>query len=119
MPPSATTRARFHQHHVIGEAQHLVELMADIHHGNRTVVTQALQVRQHFGAPRRIQRGQRLIQQQQPRLRQQRAADGDALALAARKTDGAPRQQRRQAQQLLTTSKLMDCALRRRARCVP
>ena len=77
----------------IREACNLGDRMADVDDRDGEVVAQQFDVTQHFVAPRDVERCQRLIHEQQPRLRQQRAADGNSLLLAARKCVGQAVQQ--------------------------
>ena len=86
--------ARLEQHHVGRELQHLLELVTHVHHRDGEPVAQRLKVRQHFLAARHIERGERLVQQQQPRLRQQRAPERDALAFTAGELVRTAREQR-------------------------
>jgi hypothetical protein len=51
--------------------------------GDAQFFVQAVQVGQHLGLAPRVQRGQRLVHQQQRRAGGQGARDGHALALAA------------------------------------
>jgi hypothetical protein len=57
--------------------------MADIDHRYAGLVAQAHQIGQDLLLALLHRASQRLVQQQQSRLRQQRAAERDALALAA------------------------------------
>ncbi len=67
---------------------HFAGVVADIDHGYAGFVAQPHQIGQDFHLALFVQRSQRLVQQQQPRLRQQRASERDALALAARELTG-------------------------------
>ena len=82
------------------EAQDLLELVAHVHDRDPEPVTELLQVGQHLLAAGLIDRGERLVEQQQPRAREQGAPDGDALTLAARELVRAPLEQFAQAEQL-------------------
>ena len=75
--------ALLQQQDAIGQAQHLHGIMADIDDGQAELVAQPLDEGQDLRLARGIQRRQRLIQQQEPRIAQQRPADGDPLLLAA------------------------------------
>ena len=66
------------------QAFHFRRVVADIDHRHAALVPQPLEIRQDVGFARRVERGQRLVEQQQARPHEQRAADRDALALAAR-----------------------------------
>src|SRR5690606_10889036 len=82
-----------------GEPQHLVELVTDVHHRDRKLVSQRLQIRQYFFPPGDVEGGQRLIEQQKPWLRKQCPAEGHALALTARELMRAPAEQGTEAEQ--------------------
>jgi hypothetical protein len=79
--PGCHRRPGIEQHERAGQAQHLVDGVADVEHGQVELVAQALDIGQHLGLARRVQRGQRFVHQQQARLRQQGTADRHALAL--------------------------------------
>jgi hypothetical protein len=53
-----------------------------IDHGHIRIVAQADEVRKDFTLVSGVERGQRLVEQQEPRAHEQRAANSDALALA-------------------------------------
>ncbi|MNW19125.1 hypothetical protein D3C71_2189740 [compost metagenome] len=59
--------------------------MANIQHRNVYFARQTLEIRQQLAFTRNVERGQRLIQQQQFWRGEQRTTDGDALFLTARK----------------------------------
>ena len=86
--------ASLDEHQVRRQPQHLLVLVADIDHRDREPVTQGLQVRQHLFAARDVDRGERFIEQQQARLRQQRAPERHALPLAPGELVRASREQR-------------------------
>ena len=71
------------QHHVIGEAFDLREVMCDVEDRQRQTVAQPLEERQDLALCHSVERGQRLIHQQQLGLRKQRPANRYALAFAA------------------------------------
>ncbi len=109
--------AAIEQHQVRGEAQHLLELVAHVHHGDRQPIAQRLEVGQHLLAARGVERGERLIEQQQTRLRQQRAPERHALALAAGELARPPPEQRaRDRAAPITSSKPMAAGAERAAR---
>ena len=54
---------RLHQDNVSGEAQHFLELMADIDHRNGETVAQRLEIGQHLLAASAIEAGEGLIEQ--------------------------------------------------------
>ncbi|MNL88004.1 hypothetical protein D3C87_2174620 [compost metagenome] len=56
--------------------------MRDIDDRDPRLVPQPLDIGQDFGLARLVQRRQRLVHQQQARLGEQGASDGDALFLA-------------------------------------
>jgi cell volume regulation protein A len=62
---------------------HFAGVVADIDHRHAGFVAQPHQIGQDLDLALLVERAQRLVQQQQARLRQQRAAERDALALAA------------------------------------
>ena len=73
------------QHHDrVGEPRDLGDRMADVDDRNAELVAQPLDVVEDLGLARHVERGQRLVHQQDARLREQRAADRDALLFAAR-----------------------------------
>ena len=63
MPPCATTVPDCHQYDVRREAQYLIEVVADVDHGNRQLIAQRFEVRQEFLAPFAVERGERLVEQ--------------------------------------------------------
>src|SRR2546428_1457467 len=99
----------------IREARNLRDRMADVDDRDGEVVAQQFDVTQHFVTPRDVEGGQRLVHEQQPRLRQQRAADGNPLLLAARKRVGKPVQQRPQTEELDDVLRIDDARRRRRS----
>ena len=66
------------------DAPQLAGLVADIDHRDARLVAQPFEIGQDFALARGIERGERLVEQEEARAHQQRAADRDALALAAR-----------------------------------
>ena len=74
--------------------------MADIEDRHARLVAQPLDVGQDLGAPRLVERGERLVHQQQPRMGEQGAADGDPLLLAAGQRVGPALEQMTDAEQL-------------------
>ncbi len=74
--------------------------MGDQYHRQCQLAVQALQVGQDLGLALGVQRGQRLVHQQQARAGGQRAGNRHALALAARQRGRPPRHQPADAQQL-------------------
>ena len=92
--------ASLQQHHVVGQARHLVERVADVDDGQRQRLVQAVEIRQDRRLGGRIERGQRLVHEQEARAHRECACDRNALALAAGQRVDAPLQQGRDAQQL-------------------
>ena len=84
MPPVAATRPASSSTTEVAMRFTSPALVADIDHRHAALVAQALEIGKDFALARRVERGERLVEQQQARLHQQRAADRDALALAAR-----------------------------------
>ena len=74
--------------------------MADVEDGDVDVLRQPLQIRQQLAFARQIERGQRLVHQQQFRRGQQRAADRHPLFFTTRQRQRQPIEQRPDAQQL-------------------
>ena len=72
--------------------------MRDIDHRRADALVQPLDLDAQLGAQLRVKVGQRLVKQKHRRLAHQSAADGDALALAARERGGPAVEQRAQAQ---------------------
>ena len=70
---------------MVGEPCHLVRRVADVDDGQRQFAVQAFEIGQDFQLALQIERGQRLIHQQDLRRRQQGAGNRHALALAAGK----------------------------------
>ena len=85
------------EHDASSETQHFIELVAHVDDRQREVIAQLLQIGQHVLASRKIERGKRLVEQQQPWLRKQRTAERHALPLAAGELVCAARDQRREA----------------------
>ena len=84
---------------MVGQPGDLVEGMAHVDDGDRQLSRQPVEIGQHFRLARRVERGERLVHQQQLRARGERAGNGDALALAARQRAGASRHQVADAEQ--------------------
>ena len=98
--PTAVTLPSVRITTVVASLRHLGDGVADIEDGHAHLVAQALDVGQDLGAPRLVERGQRLVHQQELRMGEQGAADRDPLLLAARQRGGAPFQQMADAQQI-------------------
>ena len=82
------------------KARHLGRSVADIQHGHPEPIPDPFEIGHDLGLAGIVQRRQRLIGKDHPRVGQQRPADGDALALAPRKAGGHPVQQRPDSQHL-------------------
>src|SRR6478609_5556345 len=67
--------------------------MADIQHGNTTLVPQPLEIRKYFMLARDIERGERLVEQENGGIGQQSACDRNAGSFTSRKMDGLPAEQ--------------------------
>ena len=81
------------QHEMVGEALDLGEVVADVQDRDRERGVQRLEIGQDLVLAQAVEPGQRLVHQQQPGLREQRAADRDPLALAAREAQRRPIEQ--------------------------
>src|SRR6516165_2008455 len=75
-------------HHMCSDLAHFRGDMADINHRNVSLITQAHEIRQDFSLVTGIERGERLVEQQKPRLHQQSPSDGDPRAFATRSKRG-------------------------------
>ena len=82
------------QHDRVGEARDLVDGVADVDDRQSRLVAEPLDVGQDLLLQSRVERRQRLVHQQQARVRQQRAADRDPLLLAAGKVGRATVEER-------------------------
>ena len=76
-----------------GDASDLGGIVADVDQRHVRFIPQAFQIRQDLALARIVKRSERLIEQQEARLHQQRTADCDALAFAAGQLAGPPIQQ--------------------------
>jgi hypothetical protein len=85
---------------VIGQSRHFVGRVADVDQRNVQFVAQAFQPGQEFLLAGVVQRGQRLVHQEQARRRQQGTGDRNALLLAAGKPLRQAVEQRAEAEQL-------------------
>ena len=81
------------------EAQHLVEAVGDVDDRDREALAQPVEERQDFVAARGVERGERLVEQHEPRAREQRPPDRDALALPAREAARPAAEQRPEAEE--------------------
>ena len=71
------------QHDAVGQRHRLDLVMGDVDHGLAQLLVQALDLAAHLVAQLGIEVGQRLVEQEQPRVAHDGAADGHALPLAA------------------------------------
>ena len=84
MRPDGAQPAVAHDGDAVGERQRLGLVVGDIEHGQvRQVAVQPRELLDHVAADLRIERRQRLVEQQHARTHGERARDGDALLLAA------------------------------------
>src|SRR5215510_6661800 len=95
------------QHNGCREAGHFGDGVADIDDGDLALVAEAFDVGQDLSLARIVEGGERLVHQQYPRIGKQRAANSDALLLAARKTTWAPIKELGDAEQIDHTIKLV------------
>src|SRR5215468_3714958 len=72
------------QHHRSRDAFELRRVVTDIDHWHVGLVAEFLQIGQNLALPGGVERGERLVEKKEPRAHQQRAAEGDALALPTR-----------------------------------
>ena len=77
--------AAVHHHDGIAHGQRFLLIVGNINEGNAQLLLHGFELQLHFLAQLQIQRAQRLVQQQHVRLVDQRAGNGDALLLTARK----------------------------------
>ena len=75
--------AGLHQHEMVRQALDFGHVVADIEDRERKAFMQSLQEGQDFVFRGAVEGRERLVHQQELRLREQSAADGDALAFAA------------------------------------
>src|SRR6185437_816413 len=92
----------------IGEPRDLRNRVGDVDDRNTKRGAQTLDVIEDLAPAREVERRQRLVHQQDPRLREERAADRDALALAAGKRRRPPAQHRLQTEKLDHLRRLDD-----------
>ena len=75
--------AAMHDGDAVGQGQRLDLVVGDVDHGRREGLVQLLQFDAQLGAKLGVEVGERLVEQEDVDLADQRPADGDALALAA------------------------------------
>ena len=88
-----------HDHDRAREPRHLVDRVADEDDGHADLVAQPLDVVDDLRLAGHVERGQRLVHQEELGLRHERAAERHPLTLAAREGAGPALQQRLQAEQ--------------------
>ena len=83
---SARIRARplRHDQDAVAEQDRFLDVVGDQQRGAAEVLPQPRQFERQFLARQRIERAERLVEQQQARVGQHRAAEGGALLHAAR-----------------------------------
>src|SRR5579875_802344 len=64
---------------------HLDEVVAYVHDRHLCLITQPFEIGENLGLASCVERRKRLVEQQQPRLHEERPTDGDTLPLASRK----------------------------------
>jgi len=85
--------AGLHHSHLVGDLRHHSEVVGDEQHRHAFAFLQFLHQGQNLGLGGHIQRGGRLIGDQQCGLQKHRGSDHDALALPTRKAEGVAVQQ--------------------------
>ena len=114
--PACSMLALVHHHDEIGERQRFVLTVRDMDEGDAETELQTTQFGAHAHAQKRIERGQRLVEQQYLRLSDQRARQRDALLLPARQLRGNAlrvglhRDELQELHRLLTPRRLVDAA---------
>jgi hypothetical protein len=72
-----------HDDHRVGDGQRLLLVVRDVDHGQPQRLLQVADLLAHITAQLGVEVGQRLVEQQHPRLQHDGARDRDALLLAA------------------------------------
>ena len=103
------------QHDRVGQPRDLGDRVAHVDDRNMQIVAQPLDVAQHLALARHVERGERLVHQQDPRLREQRAADRHALLFAAGELVRQSLQQRLEPEQFDDVRRIDDTRGSRRA----
>ena len=83
--------ALLHHHHEIGERDRFELGVGDVHEGNAELALHVAQLLAHLDAQELVERGKRLVEQEDARLGDGGAGERDALLLAAgelRRADG-------------------------------
>ena len=120
--PCAGDPALLEQHDVVCEPDDFLEVMAHVDDRDRVPVAQRLEPGQQFLAPPRVERGERLVEQQEPWSRQERAAERHPLALSTRELVWPAAKERTEPQQRCGFGELRmvpraACAVARSAGC--
>ncbi len=97
--PRSDDAPAFHQHQAVGQRVHLVERVGDVEDRRLGRVAQPGEEGQDLAPPRHVERGERLVHQQQARAREQGAAQRHALPLARGQPGGAAREEVPEAEQ--------------------
>jgi hypothetical protein len=82
-PPDLPHLALVEHHDLVGQRHRLDLVVGDVDHSRAQFLVQPRDFHAHVHPQRGVQVGQRLVEQEQPRVADDGAADGDALALAA------------------------------------
>ena len=102
--PHAASRAprsaRIERNDIFAQRKNLFALMSDVQNRNPMLVVPGAQVVQNLRFGHRIERGQRLIQQQHARIRDQRARQRRPLPLASRNLVRTPPSQLKDSKQM-------------------
>ncbi len=89
LDPSITAEAAAVEHeHAVGEHDRLVDVVGHEQHGGSVPAAQLAEQAVHLQPRERVERAERLVEQQQLRLAHERPGQCDALRLAARQGDG-------------------------------
>src|SRR5262249_46582042 len=75
-PAGAGHAPAVEQHHRGRDAFELRRVVTDIDHGHVGLVAEPLQIRQNLALPGGVERGERLVEEEEPRAHQERAAEG-------------------------------------------
>ena len=86
--PACSILPLVHHHHEVGERERLVLAVGDVDEGNAEPPLQPPQLGAHAHAQERVERRQRLVEQQDLRMGDERARQRDALLLAAGELGG-------------------------------
>ncbi len=100
--------AAIEQHHAVGHRHRLDLVVRDVDHRDAELALQRANLASHVMAKLRVEVGQRLVHQAHRRLRDDRAAERDALLLPARKLRRLAVEQRHEPEQIGDT--LQSCA---------